>query len=392
MFTRDTHFVPLRHSLKSSERLRSVPGAASRTSLAQSPPRSREQKIEMNSASAPAGRARTVSPHGVPVGYVYHSHVGFDRAKTPLHFNIPMPYAHEAGYPMSVSPLRWEGAISTPATPATPMTAPTPATPLTTPMTSPMMRQRLCVSPCRTSWATPLIQRPAPVSPRAVEKLLAVRAPLRDVRFVAKEPSEATTPQATTPQVPTPAPRGVLRIPVGLELDKTPTPSRSPGQGIVPQSSGAVSLAVAANVAHQQLQAATLLNKARRLASPVGPSKQAPYGAFTPECGLGANVAKELGTGLSQQPVKVNVEPSSTTPGSERSHGHSTPEETMPREVRSSEANADEVVRPSLRIPLSEERHTSEPKEWWQVIAETRAWRQKQRAQQGWSQDVSIDG
>eukprot|EP00913_Durusdinium_trenchii_P017195 g16168.t1 len=68
-------------------------------------------------------------------------------------------------------------------------------------------------------------------------------------------------------------------------------------QGIVPQSSGAVSLAVAANVAHQQLQAATLLNKARRLASPVGPSKQAPYGAFTPECGLGANVAKELGTG-----------------------------------------------------------------------------------------------
>eukprot|EP00913_Durusdinium_trenchii_P000688 g641.t1 len=52
----------------------------------------------MNSASAPAGRARTVSPHGVPVGYVYHSHVGFDRAKTPLHFNIPMPYAHEASW------------------------------------------------------------------------------------------------------------------------------------------------------------------------------------------------------------------------------------------------------------------------------------------------------
>lgn len=385
----DTHFVPMRRSLKSSERFRSIPGAtASRKLAGRSPTRTNGDGCEAStasSASAPPGRPRGVSPHGVQLsGSTSLGSVHSDCPKSPPPI-LPGP-GRFAGYPMSISPLRCDGTISTPATP----------------MASPMPRSRMCPSPCRTMLG-PFIQRPAPVSPRAVEKLLAVPTPLNGIRYAASQGkptfSGATTPQARTPQAP-------LSGHSGWDLD-TPKRcySRSPSQArhyATCSSPGIISLAAAASVATQQLQAAEVLEKAGQLSGPSGPPKnilyQAHCGGTTPIQGegpTGVTPPGERAFRMTQPVIKVCVEPpvaSTATPGSERSLDRSTPEETTVFEVKPSDVSDEVSQALSNQIQQLEDAGTSDPKEWWQVIAETRAWRRSQRARQGLSQDIADDG
>jgi len=98
---------------------------------------------------------------------------------------------------------------------------------------------------------------------------------------------------------------------------------------------------------------------------------------------------------MTQPVIKVCVEPpvaSTATPGSERSLDRSTPEETTVFEVKLSDVSDDVGQALSNQIQQLEDAGTSDPKEWWQVIAETRAWRRSQRARQGLSQDIADDG
>lgn len=386
----DTHFVPMRHSLKSSERFRPIPGATASQKLAsRSPTRTGDgcEASTASSASAPPGRPRAVSPHGVQLsGCTSVGSVHSDCPKSPPPL-LPGS-GHFARYPMSISPLRCDGTVSTP----------------TTPMASPMPRSRMCPSPCRTMLG-PLIQRPAPVSPRAVEKLLAVPTPLNGIRYAASQEkptfSRATTPQVRTPQAP-------LGRHSGWDLD-TPKGrySQSPSQArhyATRSSPGIISLAAAACVATQQLQAAEVLEKARQLSVPSGPPKNSWYeahgGGTTPIQGqgpTGATPPRERALRMTQPVIKVCVEPpvastATPTPGSERSLDRSTPEETTVFEVKLSDVSDDMGQALSNQIQQLEDAGTSDPKEWWQVIAETRAWRRSQRARQGLSQDIADDG
>ncbi|CAE7700268.1 GYP5, partial [Symbiodinium sp. CCMP2456] len=140
----DTHFVPLRQSLNSSESCKAVavnhkPGSK----VARKPSvDSSSDCSHKGSASVPSGRPSIVA--GSPPLPT--------RIADPSWSPMPRPLLREVpgrpnfGYPTSVSPMRREGVS-----------------------VSPFVRTP-CQSPCRAT----VIQRPAPPSPRAIEKLLNV--------------------------------------------------------------------------------------------------------------------------------------------------------------------------------------------------------------------------
>lgn len=389
----DTHFVPMRHSLKSSERFRTIPGAAAPRALtgraAKSPTRTNTafESSTASSASAPPGRTAAVSPHGVRLSGCASLSSVSDRSKSPVPLAAGLGRC-VAGYPASLSPLRSDGTVSTPVTP----------------MTSPMTRSRMCPPPCSTT--SPFIQRPAPVSPRAVEKLLSVPTPLNGIRYASSQEkpnfSRPTTPQARTQQ-----PR-VLRTNSGCDLDTPNSYSRSPSQArprASPTAPRFLSLGAIAT-------AAEALEKARQLQTAVEPPKQIPHQTHQvyqaqraappspiPLGVTGSTPPREPAFRMTQPLIKVCVEPppaSTATPGSARSLDRSTPEETAAPEVKPLDAFASDEVGKVLSDISEQVQHlqdagTSDPKEWWQVIAETRAWRRNQRARQGWSQDIMED-
>ncbi|CAE7807721.1 Gamt [Symbiodinium sp. CCMP2592] len=412
----DTHFVPLRQSLNSSESCKAVavnhnhkPGSkvlARRPSVDSSSDCSHK-----GSASVPSGRPSIVAGTSPPLP---------TRIADPSWSPMPRPLLREGpgrpncGYPTSVSPMRREGVS-----------------------VSPFVRTP-CQSPCRAT----VIQRPAPPSPRAIEKLLNV--PLVDLRMAAsKEPSVADG-DALTPQW--------RRVPPAWSV--TPTPVRSasrvrvePSFSPSAPSRGVVSIAAADAAAQRQVPTREPLRRPTptTTSAPVIRSvSPAPAPVLTPGLGLQLPVGVRLlraplpsttsaATTPPRSPVttwpprlalwpnaKASWEhpaPSTAAPGSECSVIHSTgPEDAVPDKAKAFEP---QVVSEVLAAPAPEEsqdfgrpealahaaqagqgavasgsegplqaripsplpvsalREGSDAQGWWQILAETRAQRRE---------------
>ncbi|CAE7872395.1 Gamt [Symbiodinium microadriaticum] len=397
----DTHFVPLRQSLDSSESCKAVavnhkPGSkvARKTSVDSSSDCSHK-----GSASVPSGRPSIVAGSSPPLP---------TRIADPSWSPMPRPLLREGpgrpnfGYPTSVSPMRREGVS-----------------------VSPFVRTP-CQSPCRAT----VIQRPAPPSPRAIEKLLNV--PLVDLRMAASKEPSVVDSEAPTPQW--------RRVPPAWSV--TPTPVRSasrvrvePSFSPSAPSRGVVSIAAAA--AQRQVPTREPLRRptptttsapvirsvspapAPALASglglqlPVGmrllrtPLPSATSAATTPPRSPATTWPPRLALWPNAKAPWEHPAPSTAAPGSECSVIHSTgPEDGVADRAKAFEQQVEVAAAPAAEesqdfgmsegavaggpgappqaqaripspLPVSALREGSDAQGWWQILAETRAQRRE---------------